>query len=372
MKILHLISRIIVGLVFMFSGFVKGIDPLGFAYRLEDYFQVWGTEWMAPAAVILSVLLSAMEFVLGFVILLNLKPKVSSWLLLGVMAFFTCLTFYDALENPVPDCGCFGDAIKLTNWQTFFKNVLLFVPTLILFSWRKKAADRCSNIKAYGIAGIVTALFIALCFYCYQHLPIIDFMDWKKGNKMYTEADSALPVKYYVTYRNKATAEEKEFLLPNYPFNDSLWMSQWEFVNQRVDDPNLRYGADLQIVDLEGNDVTDLIIRTPGKNFILVSWDIEKANKQGLLDMDLFARQSIRDGYNFIVLTSSLPEEIDKISTELDLRLMFFQADDVTLKTMVRANPGLILMKDGVVIDKWSHNDFMEYRKFKDKMLTVH
>ena len=88
--------------------------------------------------------------------------------------------------------------------------------------------------------------------------------------------------------------------------------------------------------------------------------------------MDLFARQSIRDGYNFIVLTSSLPEEIDKISTELDLRLMFFQADDVTLKTMVRANPGLILMKDGVVIDKWSHNDFMEYRKFKDKMLTVH
>ncbi len=372
MKIAHFISRIIIGLVFMFSGFVKGIDPLGFAYRLEDYFQVWGTEWMMPAAVAISILLSAMEFVLGFVILFNFKPKVSSWLLLGVMAFFTCLTFYDALENPVPDCGCFGDAIKLTNWQTFLKNVVLLVPTLILFSWRKNVADRYSNIKAYGIAGVVTALFIALCVYCYLHLPIIDFMDWKKGNKMYIEAESALPVKYYVTYRNKETAEEKEFLLPNYPFNDSVWMSQWEFVNQRVDDPNVRYGADLQIVDLEGNDVTDLIIKTPGNNFILVAWDIEKANKQSLIDMDLFARQSIRDGYNFVVLTSSLPEEIDKISTELGLGLMFFQADDIILKTMIRANPGLILMKDGVVVDKWSHLDFMEYRDFKNKMLTIH
>lgn len=371
MKILHFISRIIVGLVFMFSGFVKGIDPLGFAYRLEDYFMVWGTEWMMPAAVSLSILLSTMEFVLGFVILFNLKPKVSSWLLLGVMAFFTVLTFYDALENPVPDCGCFGDAITLTNWQTFFKNILLFVPTLVLFAWRKKVSDRYSNLIAYGIAGIVTALFIGLCVYCFLHLPIIDFMEWKKGNKMYTEAESALPVKYYVTYRNKATGEEKEFLLPNYPFNDSVWMSQWEFANQRVDDPNLRYGADLQIVDLEGNDVTDLIIKTPGNNFILVTWDVEKANKQALLDMDLFARQAIRDGYNFVVLTSSLSEEIDSISSELELRLMFFQADDIILKTMVRANPGLILMKDGVVIDKWSYKDFIEYREFKNKMLTV-
>lgn len=122
----------------MFSGFVKGIDPLGTAYRLEDYFMVWGTDWMIPAAVTLSILLSAMEFVLGFVVLLNLKPKVNSWILLGVMAYFTVLTFYDAIANPVPDCGCFGDAIKLTNVQTFIKNLILMVPTIFCLSTERR------------------------------------------------------------------------------------------------------------------------------------------------------------------------------------------------------------------------------------------
>ncbi len=369
MKILHLISRIFVGVVFMFSGFVKGVDPLGFAYRLEDYFLVWGTEWMMPAAVALSILLSTAEFVLGFVVLLNLKPRVNSWLLLGMMTFFTLLTLYDAIENPVPDCGCFGDAIKLTNWQTFYKNVILMIPTLILFSYRKKTVDLFSNTIAYGLAGIATLLFAGFCLYCYLHLPIIDFMDWKKGNKMYNE--STLPVKYYVSYQNKETGEVKEYLLPDYPYNDSVWMSEWEFTSQRVEDPNQHFGADLQIVDLEGNDVTDMIIKNPDYHFLLVAWDINKANRRGLSAMNEFALSAEEEGYSFSVLTSSLPEEIDTISSKLGLTYTFYQADDVTLKTMVRANPGLILMKDGVVIDKWSHRDFMPYEEFRSKKLSV-
>lgn len=369
MRILHLISRIIIGVVFMFSGFVKGIDPLGFAYRLEDYFMVWGTDWMMPAAVTLSILLSTMEFVLGFVVLFNLKPKVNASILLGVMIFFTGLTLYDAIENPVPDCGCFGDAIKLTNVETFVKNLILLVPTLILFFYRKKAADRYSNLKAYGMAGIVTALFIALCTWCYMHLPLIDFMEWKKGNKMYSE--STLPVKFYLTYKNKETGEEKEYLSPNYPFNDSVWMSQWEFVSQRVDDPNQHPGAGLQIVDLEGNDVTDVIIRNQDYHFLLITWDLAKANKEALKSVNDFAMKAETDGYTLSAITSSLPEEIDTISKQFNLNYTFYQADDVTLKIMVRSNPGMIMMKDGVVMNKWGFRDIPEYSELKKEMDTV-
>lgn len=366
MRILHFISRIIIGVVFMFSGFVKGIDPLGTAYRLEDYFMVWGADWMMPAAVTLSVLLSTMEFVLGFVVLFNLKPKVNAWLLLGVMTYFTGLTLYDAIANPVPDCGCFGDAIKLTNVQTFIKNLILFVPTIILFVWRRKTVDRYSNLSAYGVACVVTALFAGLCLYCIMHLPIIDFMDWKKGNKMYS--DSNLPVKYYLTYKNKQTGEEKEYLSPNYPYNDSVWMSQWEFVSQRVDDPNVYLGADLQIVDLDGNDVTNDIIRNPDYHLMMVTWDLTKADEKALAKVNALAEEAENNGMSFTAITSSLPSEIDTITKHLNLQYAFHQADDVALKIMVRSNPGLILMKDGVVIDKWAYRDIPEYKELKLEM----
>lgn len=367
MRIIHLLSRIIVGVVFMFSGFVKGIDPLGTAYRIEDYFLAWGTPWLYPYALLFSILLSTVEFVLGFIILLNLKAKISSALLLIIMGFFTLLTFYDALENPVPDCGCFGDAIKLTNWQTFYKNIILMVPTLVLFTYRKKTKDHFNNSISFGLGGIIAFLFVAFCIWNYRHLPVIDFMEWKVGNKMY--AESTMPVKYYLTYKNKKTGEEKEYLSPNYPFNDSAWMNNWEFINQRIVDPNKHIGADLQIVDSLGTDVTDNIIKNHDYQFILVAWDLTKSNKKGLNKFRDFAQLSEKDGYYFNVLTSSLEKEIDSIRKQLNLDLTFYQADDVVLKMMVRANPGLILLKDGVIIDKRSHNDFIPYSKYKEEIM---
>lgn len=368
MRIFHFISRIVIGIVFIFSGFVKGIDPLGMAYRLEDYFYAWGTDWMLPAALALSILLSIMEFVMGVVVLFNLKPKVNAWLLLGIMTFFTGLTFYDALYNPVPDCGCFGDAITLTNWQTFYKNVVMMVPTLLLFAWRKKTKDQFNNLQSYGTAGIFAAMFFALSIYCYRHLPIIDFMDWKKGNKMFVENPE--PVKYYLTYKNTATGETQEYLSPDYPFNDSIWMSQWEFVSQRTEDPNIFLGHDLQILDVEGNDYTDHFIQNPGYQFLLTVWSVEKANHEALAAIEKFALAAEADGHGFIALSSSLTEEIDSVKQSLGLTYEFYQADDITLKIMVRANPGLLLLHEGVVIEKWHYNDFPEYEEFKNKYIT--
>ncbi len=369
MRVLHFISRIVVGIVFIFSGFVKGIDPLGMAYRLEDYFIVWGTHWMMPYALTLSILLCTMEFVLGVVILLNLKPKVSSWMLLGVMAFFTLLTLNDAIYNPVPDCGCFGDAITLTNWQTFYKNVFLMVLALIIFAWRNKTREVLGNIVSYGVAAVVLSLFIGFSIYCYRHLPLIDFMDWKVGNKMYVE--NPLPVKYYLTYKNKETGEAKEYLSPDYPYNDSVWMSKWEFADQRVEDPNSFKGLNLQIMDSTGTDLTDLIIQNPEYQFILVAWDLETANQTALAGVNEFADKAMEAGYGFIGLTSSLSEVINSTRARLKIDYDFFMADDVALKTMVRANPGLLVLKKGIVINKWHYNDFPSFADFEKKYVTL-
>ncbi|MHC1778530.1 MAG: BT_3928 family protein [Lentimicrobium sp.] len=365
MKVLHFISRIVVGVVFIFSGFVKGIDPLGTAYRFEDYFIAWGNHWMMPYALTLSILLCTMEFALGVVVLLNLKPKVNAWLLLGVMSFFTLLTLNDAIYNPVPDCGCFGDAITLTNWETFYKNVVLMVFTLILFSWRNKTRETIGTIGSYGIAAAVVTMFMGLSVYCYRHLPLIDFMGWKIGNKMFNE--NPLPVKYYLTYKNKETGETKEYLSPDYPYNDSVWMSKWEFFEQRVEDPNVFQGHDLQIMDTTGNDLTEVIIQNPEYQFILTAWDIERADQEALSGIIDFADKAQESGFGFIGLTSSLPEMIDSTRIRLKLSFDIYMADDIALKTMVRANPGLILLKGGIVIDKWHYNDFPAYGDFEKK-----
>lgn len=369
MRILHFISRIIIGVVFIFSGFVKGIDPLGTAYRFEDYFIAWGTQWMMPFALTLSILLCAMEFVLGVVVMLNLKPKVNAWLLLGVMTFFTVLTFFDAVYNPVPDCGCFGDAITLTNWQTFYKNVILMVFTLILFAWRKKTIETLKTAASYGIAAGAAALFLGLSIHCYRHLPLLDFMDWKTGNKMFN--DNPLPVKYYLIYKNKETGETKEYLSPDYPYNDSVWMSKWEFVEQRIDDPNSFKGHDLQIMDTTGTDLTDVIIQNPDFQFLLIAWDIEKSDQEALAGIKEFADKALAAGYGFAGLTSSLSAVIDSTQQKFDWKFETYMADDITLKTMVRANPGLMLLKAGVVIEKWHYNDFPDYSDFEKEYLAI-
>lgn len=368
MKFLHFISRIVIGVVFIFSGFVKGIDPLGTAYRFEDYFVAWDTQFMMPLALVLSVLLCTMEFVLGVVILLNLKPKIGAWILLGVMTFFTLLTLNDAIYNPVPDCGCFGDAIKLTNWQTFYKNVILMVFTIILFTWRNKTREKLSNQASYGIAGAFVFFFAGLCIYSYRHLPLIDFMNWKVGNKMFVE--NPLPVKYYLIYRNKESGETKEYLSPDYPYSDTAWVARWEFVDTRIEDPNSFKGHDLQIIDSAGTDLTEIFIRNPEFQFILVAWDLEKADIAALSEMSAFSEKAEAAGHGFIGLTSTLMPMVDSIKARLHLPYEFYLADDITLKTMVRANPGLLLLKDGVVIDKWHFNDFPDYGWFEKKYLN--
>jgi uncharacterized membrane protein YphA (DoxX/SURF4 family) len=365
MKITANISRILVGLVFVFSGFVKGVDPLGFTFRTEDYFIAYGMDWASPLSLFLTIFLCTIEFTLGVALLLNLRLKSLSWLLLLMMIFFTILTFWDALYNPVPDCGCFGDAVKLTNWETFYKNVVLIILVAIIFFYREKFWPWLTPK-----AGNIVIMFFAVCFaffswYQYRHLPWIDFLPWKTGTNLKVESPGI--AKIYLTYRNKVTGEKKEYLSPDYPWNDSTWVSQWEFVGQRVDDSGVAKKHTLKIFDAGGNDFTETIINNPGYQFLVVSYSLEDASRKGFEKIDRFDKGVNHDGHSLVVLTGSQEDEIKSFQKGLHPDIGFYQADDVELKMMIRANPGIILMKDGVILAKWHYRDLPDYEKLKMK-----
>ena len=363
MKPLANISRILVAFVFIFSGFVKGVDPLGTAYRIEDYFIAFGTDWAIPFALFLSIFLCAVEFTLGASLLLNFRLKIMAWPLMLMMVFFTFLTLNDAIYNPVPDCGCFGDALKLTNWQTFYKNIVLLLLVFVIFFYRKQYRSMfLPQIDYIGITLLLSG-FILFSVYQYRHLPWIDFLGWKKGTDLVP--DNPGKEKIYLTYRNKITGETKEYLSPDYPWNDSIFVADWEFVNQRVDDSGVIKGHSLKIFDMAGNDFTEQFINNPGYQFLVTSSNLEEASGKGFEKINTLFEDANREGISLVVLTGSLDDEIQAFRTKLDPELEFYNADDIELKIMVRANPGLILLRDGIVMGKWHWRDIPGFSKLQ-------
>ena len=367
MKILRTIFRILVGLVFIYSGFVKGIDPLGTVYRMEDYFIVFNIPSFIPYSLYLTILLCVIEFSLGVSLLLNLWIRKTVWILVPMMMFFTILTFFDAVYNLVPDCGCFGDALKITNVQTFIKNLVLMGLVLPILAWRKKFRSLLPAGTDFFVLILIAGGFSILSVQCYRHLPMIDFMGWKVGNRV--NKTETLPVTFYVTYKNKKTGEEKEYVSPNYPWNDSVWLADWIFTSQRVVDPNKNQGLVLRVEDQHGTDFTSSVLDNPDYQFILVAYNLHKADVEGFHKILPLSKKVVQDGYSFICLTNSLPPEIKKFRMNNGTAFEYYNSDDVVLKTMVRSNPGLILLKDGVVIAKWGFRDFPSYPELKEKHL---
>jgi uncharacterized membrane protein YphA (DoxX/SURF4 family) len=357
MKALRIFSRLLVGVVFIFSGFVKGVDPLGTVYRMDDYFIAFGTEWAMFLSLFLAISLSALEFVLGIALIFNTKMKFFSWILFLLMIFFTGLTLNDAITNMVPDCGCFGDAITLSNWNTFYKNVFLMIFVSIIFFTRKKIDSTWSGASQWLVIVIASASFVWFSFFNLNHLPVIDFMDWEIGNQLVKENEEA---KVYLSYQNKETGEIKEYLSPNYPWNDSVWMTNWAFVGQRFEE-NGDQSAELKIEDVTGDDYTRLFIENPDYQFLVVAYDLDICDVDAFQKLNSLYKTVEQEGLLMIGLTSTIPEKVEKFRAQNNIEYDFYFADDIVLKTMVRASPGLILLKDGVVLNKWHFNDFPTY-----------
>ncbi len=362
------LSRLVIGLTFIFSGFVKAIDPVGSAIKFEDYFEALHLGFLAPYALGLAFLLAAFEFLMGVNVLLSLSPRHTAYYVLIMMSLMTPLTLYLAIANPVSDCGCFGDAIKMTNWETFGKNVLLFSASLFYFIHRNKVRY-IYHYQIHWIPSIISFVFALLIgVYCYIHLPLIDFLPYKTGSdivKGMSVPEGAKRDSFKTTFIYKRGDELKEFTLEKYPENDTTW----HFVEQKS--VLLEKGYEPPITNFSiqqaetGDDLTDIVLQDSSFTFLLISPDLPDAIDANIHNINTIFDFSRDNNYSFYCLTSSSDADIDGWRNSTGAEYIFAKTDRTTLRTMMRANPGLILLKKGVVVGKWSSFDVPDEEAMK-------
>lgn len=355
---LNVVARWFVGLVFLFSSFVKGVDPMGTTFKVQEYMTAWSIggltfEWALPLAGVLSVGLICAEFVVGMLLIFNSYRRLSAWLLALMMVFFTVTTFIDALTNKVTDCGCFGDAVKLTNWQTFWKNVVLDVPTVwIVLTCNLRRKRRFERDGMVLLASL--AVMLVFANYNIKHEPVIDFRPWKIGNRM-MDTENAEGPKSYVTYRNLQTGEAEEFesSLLMQKMADSLWSTQWEWESSRVIDPREIAAPGFSMMDLEGEDhAVDMLTAEEGLLIVTVH-HLEKLNEKGIREIRRALQLADESGLRIVMLTSALPEDVQNwLYVNKIEGLDYLFADATAIETMLRGNPGFMFVRDAVVVDK--------------------
>ncbi len=366
MKALTNISRFLVGVLFIFSGFIKANDAVGFSYKLVEYFEVFGTHFLIPVALPLAMFICIFEMILGFTLLIGARTNLTLWLLLLMIVFFLFLTFYSAYFNKVTSCGCFGDAIPLTPWESFTKDAVLLVFIIILFIGKENIqpifGPRMEN------ALIVMAFIAAIAFpiYTYNFLPVIDFRPYAIGKNI-PEQTKGVPdqLKYFYKLKDKATGETKEF--DKFPDNYEQF---YDYVDSRQDvvkkgiDPKIK---DFSISTLDGDDYTQEIIENPEYNFLLICYDLEKTEKDAFGKINDLATLCKQDHIKFIALTGSTKEQVEQFKKEVNTTIDFYSTDGTVLKTMVRSNPGLMLLKGGTVQDMWHYHTLPSYTDVKKK-----
>ena len=347
------VCRLLVGGLFIFSSFTKGVDPLGTKYKMLDYFAAYHIEWLNEVAMVLAVLMILAEFLIGICLLTNVCPKIATRGGALFMVLFTGVTLFDALYDMVPDCGCFGTAVKMTNWQTFYKNLVIDAVLLPLVLNIRSLKCRLKPRTQFLIGLMYALLFTGFQLYNYRHLPVVDFMNWKVGKQM--NAQSGQEQQIYLTFRNKETGKTQEYLSPDYPWNDSVWMSQWEFVDQRVEGGVSYIG--FSALDGDGDDVTEMILNTPNL-MMFTSHDMDQITEKEWEKIEKITETASQKGYEVIWVTSASQEYVEEMQSKHPYIHEIYFGDELEIKTIVRYNPGLIWLDDGLVKDKWSAVDF--------------
>ena len=371
-KIAVEISRVVLGLVFIFSGFVKAVDPLGGTYKISDYFSAFGFANFNVLAMPLAFLQAAVEFGVGVCLLIGIYRRVNSILVLLIMLFMTPLTLYLAIVNPVTDCGCFGDAWVISNWQTFYKNLFLLTAAVIVFIWFHLMTPFLSR-KMYFPAMLWIYLFIiGVSFYCFHYLPLIDFRPYKIGANIPEKMEipeNAEHDMYEVRLIYSNGKQQKEFTINDYPKGDSAWTfvdSKSRLVKKGYQPPI----HDFSITNADGDDITGNVLSNPSYSFLLIAHKLKEANDVNVDKINDVYEFSKTKGYDFYALTSSLPYEIQEWNDNTGAEYSFCTMDDITLKTIIRSNPGLLLIKNGIVVDKWPNTrlpDSDELNKLTDE-----
>ena len=327
-KIVVNIARMVLAVVLIFSGFVKAVDPMGTQYKLADYLTALHLQMLTPDFLTLgaSVILSAIEFGMGICLLFGIRKTMSTTVTLLMMLLLTPLTLWMALADPVSDCGCFGDAIILTNWQTFSKNIVLLLMAFIVWKWPHDMV-RLISTSSQWIATNYSAIFIiAVSGWSFYDLPYLDFRPYHIGADLKTG------------WQKMMNGEESPYA---------------EFFIQRLED---------------GEDITDSLLSQKGYVFLLIAPHVEKADDSQLDLINQMYEYAEDNEYPFYALTASGEKGIERWRDMTGAEYPFCQTDEITLKTIIRSNPGLVLLKDGVIIRKWSHNSLPDEYEMTDRL----
>ncbi len=343
--LIYQISRWLVAILFLFSGFTKAVNPFGLSVQFVDYFTALNLEFMHPLAPLCALLLPTLEMLLGVLLILGLYRKLVGWVTLLVMSFFTVLTLWIALESPVSDCGCFGDIFIISNWATFYKNLAFMLPTVIVFLGRFGQGR-----VAWGGWRIGVVLFLVLGMlplYCYNNLPLIDGTPFKRGVNIYEAMRDGVTDKTETSliYRDRATGETKEFSLSSTEWQDS---QQWEFVDSRtvvLEQGRESTVREFPIIDSNGNDVAEELLQNSGNMAFIVAVNPAKQSEAIALQISKLRDLGVQ---NIVLLHSTIQEVImDGVSV--------YTTDNSILKTIIQSPVGgVLILSKGTILDKWA------------------
>ncbi len=362
-RILVSLCRVLLGLLFVFSGLAKGVDPMGTAIQFGEYYNAFGLDFLRGTETLFSVMLSTGEAALGLLLVFGIWPRISGTLVAVGMFFFTLLTLYIALTNPVADCGCFGEAVKLSNWGTFYKNALLLFPLSIVVAVNVWVVTPKPWVK---MDLFWTAVFIAIpcCISIYglRHLPLVDFLPYKKGVDLPQALKGGMGSgdETKLVYRDMQSGQVVEFSM-----SDTTWYdaSRWEYVDTIVPETTKAAAAGSFAILDAGADVTLELIDRPGVLMLLCVSDPDKLDAACARALDMAAREAQNEGWRVIAVTPVALEEGAGMLVN-GMPVPYYNMDDVTLKSLLRAKNGLVVLDGGVITDKRNCRDIPEYGKF--------
>ncbi len=357
--ILRFFSRILVGATFVLSGFVKAVDPVGGAIKFEDYFQAFQLNWLSVLSMPFSIGLAVVEFLIGILLIFNVFPRKTVITAVVFMVFFTILALALAIFNPVSDCGCFGDAIILTNWQTFWKNIIILAFAAILYISRNQLTSPYGLGRQRIFSFLIIVYIGGIALYSLQHLPLIDFRPYAIGKHIpsgMSIPDDAPQPEYKTTFILEKDGQKQEFTEDEYPYDDSTWVfidSKTEMISKGYQPPIL----DFVLQHPNEGDITNQLMDTKTPLFIVVSPVIGKIKENIAMKLAELHQSATQQRYEFFIVTSSTLDEAEQFNALHKTNFNFLQGDETNLKTIIRSNPGMLLIIHGTVAGKWHYRD---------------
>ena len=375
MKYFLWLLRIVVGVLFIFSGLVKANDPLGLSYKMEEFFDVLQLTFLSHYALAFSILMIVFEIVSGVALVLGYAYKVFSFLMLLLIAFFTFLTAFALYSGKIKECGCFGDCIKISNTDTFYKDVALLIMIVILFVYRNKIQPIFKGYIGTSVMILATVFSFGMQWWVMEHLPLHDCLPYKVNNNIWQKMQipaGAIPDQFETVMIYEKNGVKKEFNMTNYPWQDSTWV----FVDRK--DKLIKKGnaeaeiKDFTITDYQGGDHTKEILQAPGYTFLLFIKDPDKARGDNADVLKQLYEATVKLNIPFYAVCSSNEQSAKALQQKWNLGDMpIYVLDGTASKTAMRSNPGLMLLEQGTVRAKWSFRDYPKHIALENGKLTT-